>query len=80
MAARITKEGPMQSDWTISQLARHYGVPPRVISDLFYLRKLDDLRCPVFAGRRMIPNDYLPEIEKVLRQMGRLPATEASRA
>lgn len=48
---------------TVSDVGRRYGVPPRVISDLFYARKLDDRRCPIVGGRRLIPEDYLPEIE-----------------
>jgi hypothetical protein len=57
----------------VSQVARRCGVPPRVISDLFYARRLDDRRCPIVAGRRLIPSDYLPEIEAILRSAGHLP-------
>jgi hypothetical protein len=40
---------------------------------------LDDSRCPIIAGRRLIPSDYVPEIERVLRESGRLPMpTEAA--
>jgi hypothetical protein len=44
-----------------------------VISDLFYARRLDDRRCPIVGGRRLIPDDYLPEVESVLRAAGHLP-------
>ena len=58
----------------VSEAARAIpGAKPKDISDLLYLRKLDDSRCPIMGGRRMIPADYLPEIEAVLRAAGRLP-------
>jgi hypothetical protein len=53
--------------FTVSEVARQMGVPPRVISDLFYRRRLDDARCPILGGRRLIPSDYLSEVERVLR-------------
>ena len=58
---------------TVSGVARHYGVPPRKISDLFYARKLSDEECPIVNGRRLIPESYLPELEHGLRQHGLLP-------
>jgi hypothetical protein len=61
---------------TVSQAARRWGVPPRLISDLFYSRRLDDARCPIVGGRRLIPDDYMPEIEAALRHAGRLAGTE----
>ena len=51
---------------SVGEASRQMGVAPRVISDLFYARKLSIDRCPVVAGRRLIPNDYLPEIERVV--------------
>ena len=57
---------------SVSEAARRLGAKPKDISDLFYQRRLDDERCPVIAGRRLIPEDYLAEIEAVLRQVGRL--------
>jgi hypothetical protein len=59
--------------FTVSEAARGWGVPPRLISDLFYQRHLDDARCPVVGGRRLIPQDYLPSIEAALRHAGHLP-------
>jgi hypothetical protein len=65
----------------VSEAARRIpGAKPKDISDLFYLRKLDDQRCPIVGGRRMIPPDYLPEIEAILRAAGRLPQPEAAHA
>ena len=56
-----------------SEAARRIpGARPKIISDLFYLRKLDNDRCPIVGGRRLIPEDYLPEIERVLRAAGKL--------
>ncbi len=60
----------MDRPTTISGLARRFRIPPRKISDLFYARKLSDERCPIIEGRRIIPADYVPEIERVLREMG----------
>ena len=65
---------------TVSEVARQIGGRPKDISDLFYLRKLDDARCPVVGGRRLIPEDYIPTIEQALRDAGRLPLEEAVRA
>jgi hypothetical protein len=52
---------------TVSEVARHFGVRPRDISDLFYQRSLSDEQCPVVGGRRIIPPEYLPAIEAMLR-------------
>jgi hypothetical protein len=56
----------------VSQVARQIAARPKDISDLFYQRKLDDERCPVIAGRRLIPEDYIPEIQATLQSLGRL--------
>jgi hypothetical protein len=66
----------------VSEVARRIaGARPKDISDLFYQRRLDDLRCPIVGGRRLIPAEYVPEIEAVLRKAGRLPGgPEASGA
>jgi hypothetical protein len=61
---------------TVSEAARRIGAKPRDISDLFYARRLDDARCPVIGGRRLIPVDYLPELEAALRGARKLPARE----
>ena len=56
----------------IHELSRRVGqeVLPRAISDLFYNRVLSDERCPILGGRRLIPRDYVPEVERVLRERG----------
>ena len=58
---------------TVSEVARERGIPPRILSDLFYARKLSDSRCPIIGGRRMIPADYLPELDRILGEAGKLP-------
>jgi hypothetical protein len=55
---------------SVSEVARRFGVRPRVIRDLFYQRELSDARCPIIGGRRIIPAEYLPVIERVLRKKG----------
>ena len=56
--------------FTVSRLARRFDVPPQKISDLFYRRKLSDSVCPVVDGRRQIPAEYVPTVERVLRENG----------
>jgi hypothetical protein len=65
--------------FTVSDVARQKGVAPRIISDLFYARRLDDSRCPIVGGRRLIPADYLPELERVLREAGHLAEAQPCR-
>jgi hypothetical protein len=55
----------------VSELARRCGVRPRDISDLFYVRALDDQACPVVGGRRLIPEHYVPIVEAALRARGK---------
>ena len=57
---------------SVSDVARQIGANPKDISDLFYQRKLDGVRCPIVGGRRLIDKAYIPEIEKALRAIGRL--------
>lgn len=61
-------------------LGRRRGVviSPRLLSDLLYGGKLDGNRCRFVGGRRMIPSDYLPQVEEVLEARGHLPKQEAS--
>jgi hypothetical protein len=73
MATIRGKRQLMAFSFAVSDVARRLGVPPRVISDLFYQRALDDGVCPVVCGRRVIPEEYVPEIEKVLRGRNLLP-------
>jgi hypothetical protein len=69
---------------TVSEVARHISretgrtVPPHAISTLFYKRQLDDERCPVVGRCRMIPEDYIPTIEGMLREQGLLPGSSES--
>jgi hypothetical protein len=58
----------------VSAEAERLGLPPRVISDLFYARKLDTKRCPIIGGRRLIPVEYRAELEATLHQLGIIPA------
>ena len=61
---------------TARRLSRETGqtVSPQDISNLFYKRHLDDERCPVVGRFRLIPEEYLPTIERVLREHGLLSA------
>ena len=65
---------------SISQAAEELRVPPRAISDLFWQGQLDRNCCPVVAGRRVIPRDYLPAIRAVLVAKGKIPELEAASA
>ena len=56
---------------TVSEVARLIGAVPRDISDLFYKRVLDDERCPVVGGRRIIPENYIDTIRTALKRAGR---------
>jgi hypothetical protein len=58
---------------SVSWVATQLGCRPRDISDLLYTRILDVSRCVVIAGRRLIPEGYLPEIRRILAERGRLP-------
>jgi hypothetical protein len=62
---------------TVSEAARELAVAPRLISDLFYRRLLDDAAAPIVGGRRIIPRTYLDNIRAVLSQAGHLPEAEA---
>ena len=56
--------------YSVSGLARHFGAPPRKVSDNFDARRLSDEKCPVADGRRIRPADYLPIVEAALRESG----------
>jgi hypothetical protein len=55
----------------VSEVARQIGARPRDITDAFYQRQLREDICPIVGGRRLIPPDYVPEIERVLIWLGR---------
>ena len=69
----------------VSQVARDitartgHTVSPQVVANLFYRRQLDDERCPIVGRFRLIPRDYIPEIEAVLRTRGLLPEDGAAK-
>ncbi len=60
--------------YTVSEVARLAGCRPRLISDLFYERRLSDAACPVIGGKRLIPPGYVPAILAALRERGHAPA------
>lgn len=64
---------------SVSDAARQLGVNPRAISDLFYHRQLRDDLCPIVAGRRIIPTDYIDMIRAALRRAGKLPRIHRAR-
>ena len=61
---------------SVSDVARRLGATPRDISDLFYRRELRDDLCPIIAGRRLIPESYVDEIEAALTRYHRRMAKE----
>lgn len=63
----------MEDYFSVSDVARRLGACPKDISDLFYRRELRDDRCPIIGGRRLIPESYVPEIERALRRHRLLP-------
>jgi hypothetical protein len=56
---------------TVSEAARRLGANPKDISTLFYTRQLRDDLCPIVAGRRMIPTDYVDVIAAALKRAGK---------
>lgn len=63
----------MSDHLSIGQVADRLGVKPVDISSAFYSRKLDCDRCPIIAGRRLVPADYLDSIAIEMRRAGKLP-------
>ena len=61
---------------SVSEAARRLGANPKDISDLLYRRQLSDEVCPIVAGRRLIPEDYLDTVRTTLIRHGR-PMKEA---
>jgi hypothetical protein len=58
---------------TVGEIVRELAgrgeiVRPRDITDLFYAGLLPGERCPVLAGRRLIPRDLIPLVEARLRE------------
>ena len=54
----------------VGDLARRFGVRPSRISQLFYEQRLDESRCPIISGRRIIPADYIEVVAMELRRKG----------
>lgn len=61
----------METQLSVSEVARKLGARPKDISDLFYQRELRDDLCPIVAGRRLIPETYIQEIAAALRRHAR---------
>lgn len=59
---------------SVGEAAKRLGVKTRDISVPLYDGRLDSDRCPLIAGRRLVPVDYLPGIEFEMRRLGRLPS------
>lgn len=58
---------------SVSDAANRLGARPQDITAAFYARHLDCDRCPVVAGRRLIPADYIEAMAIELRRLGKLP-------
>lgn len=52
---------------TAGAAADRIGATPKDVSDAIYRRRVDVSRCPVVAGRRLIPTDLLPELRKAIK-------------
>ncbi|MGE5610362.1 MAG: hypothetical protein ACM359_14000 [Bacillota bacterium] len=63
---------------SVSEAARSLGAKPQDISALFYKRELRDDLCPIVAGRRLIPEEYLDMIRMALMRHNRPVAKEAA--
>ncbi len=64
---------------SVGDVAHRLGVRPSQVTQLFYEQRLRDDLCPVVAGRRLIPPDYLSVIAMELRRKGiRVHAGEVS--
>ena len=71
----------LNSHSSVGQVAARLGVKPTLITNWFYTGILDSSRTQMVAGRRMIPDDYLPEIRATLIARGQLQAdTELTNA
>jgi hypothetical protein len=57
--------------FSVSDLARRFNCPPRVVSDLLYARIVPDGECPIVGGRRLIPEKYVSIIAKKLAERSR---------
>ena len=55
---------------SVREAAERLGARRQDISHLFYQGAFRDDLCPVVAGRRVVPEDYLSVIEAELRRRG----------
>ena len=55
----------------VGEAAKRLGANPIHISQLFYSQQLRSDLCPVIAGRRLIPLDYLDLIRAALKRAGK---------
>ena len=67
-------------NYGVADVARECCVPVRRVSDLYYQGRLDGARCPVVAGRRLIPADYVPVIRRVLASLAQVKVTKSRRS
>ena len=51
---------------TVSEAAHRLDLRPRVISDAYCARELDDSLCPIIGRVRLIPEGYLRTIARLL--------------
>jgi len=57
---------------TVGQVAMTLKTERWRITYLFDAGRLDVERCPVVAGRRLVPSDYLDAVRRELRRMKRI--------
>lgn len=68
----------MKQVYSISELADELGIPPRVISDAIYVRRLDEAWLHRAGNRRVVLAADIPRIRAALAQLGKLPAGDAA--
>jgi hypothetical protein len=73
----VNNKGIPMDYLSVSEAARRLGAKPKDISDLFYRRALRDDLCPIVAGRRLIPDSYLPMVRMALHRAGRSMDTKS---
>ena len=54
----------------VGEVADRLGVAPRLVTELFYTRRINPKRAPVVAGRRLIPVELVSVIAMELRRKG----------
>jgi hypothetical protein len=61
---------------SVGDVARRLGVKPYQVTRLFYDGLLREDLCPLIAGRRLVPEAYLPAVAAELRRKGLLTKEE----